>query len=99
MADILPFNTFYSKKRPVTPIFLFQETFSCRKMNYVNKFKKILYIRIFKKLKSVIFRDKYFLNLQNFFKLHKQHSFFYMKTFHEIKNGGNLPFFRVKFVF
>jgi hypothetical protein len=35
----------------------------------MHKFKKILYIRIFKKLKNVIFRDKYFLDIQNFFKL------------------------------
>jgi hypothetical protein len=39
-------------------------------MNDVNKFKKNLYIRIFKKSKNVIFRDKYFLDLQNFFKLY-----------------------------
>jgi hypothetical protein len=38
-------------------------------MNDVNKFKKIMQIRICKKLKNVIFRNKYFLNPQNFFKL------------------------------
>jgi hypothetical protein len=42
MADILTFNVFYSKKRPVTPIFLFHETFSTNIMEYLNEFKKIL---------------------------------------------------------
>jgi hypothetical protein len=63
MADIL------LEKKAGYPHFLFRETFSFRKMNDMNKLKKIVYIRIFKKLKNVIFRDKYSLDLQNFFKL------------------------------